>query len=112
MTPSTFSALSPETTPMPRFEPEQNRFISFDGAELGLTVWEANTPAPDIVVVGVHGMSDYANAFHMAAPWWAAHGVTTYAYDQRGFGRSVGRGDWPDEQLMRDDLRMAVWLAR
>lgn len=96
---------------MPRFEIESDKFISFDGAELGLTVWEG-AEAPDIVIVGLHGMNDYANAFHMAAPYWAQRGVRTYAYDQRGFGRSVGRGDWPDEELMREDLRTAVKLAR
>lgn len=96
---------------MPTLLPDQNQMISFDGAELGLTVWEADG-APDIVIVGVHGMNDYANAFHMAAPYWAARGVTTYAYDQRGFGRSVGRGDWPEEELMREDLRTAVALVK
>jgi alpha-beta hydrolase superfamily lysophospholipase len=103
---------------MPRFEPAASQFISFDGAQLGLTVWDGldasgETEAdPEIVIVGVHGMNDYAQAFHMAAPYWAARGVKTYAYDQRGFGRSIGRGDWPDEELMREDLRTAVKLAR
>jgi len=96
---------------MPKLEPDANRMISFDGAELGLTVWETEAE-PDIVVVGVHGMNDYANAFHMAAPYWAARGVKTYAYDQRGFGRSYGRGEWPDEEAMREDLRTAVELVR
>ncbi len=95
----------------PRFDPEANRFVSFDGAALGLSVWPA-AGEPDIVVVGVHGMNDYGNAFHMAAPWWAARGVTTYAYDQRGFGRSPHRGRWPEEELMRSDLRAAVQAAR
>ena len=96
---------------MPRLEPGANRMISFDGAELGLTVWETES-APDIVIVGVHGMNDYANAFHMAAPYWAERGVMTYAYDQRGFGRSYGRGQWPDEESMREDLRTAVQLVK
>lgn len=111
VTPANFKALTPEIQPMPRFEPRENRFISFDGAELGLTVWETASD-PEIVIVGVHGMNDYANAFHMAAPYWAERGVKTYAYDQRGFGRSVGRGDWPEEELMREDLRTAVSVAR
>ena len=96
---------------MPNIDLENNRLISFDGAELGLTVWDTEE-APEIVVVGVHGMNDYANAFHMAAPYWAARGVKTYAYDQRGFGRSVGRGEWPDEDLMREDLRTAIALVK
>lgn len=111
VTPATFQALETEGKKMAEFQPEKNIFVSFDGAELGLTVWETALP-PEIVIVGVHGMNDYANAFHMAAPYWADRGVTTYAYDQRGFGRSVGRGDWPDEELLREDLRTAVAVAR
>lgn len=102
----------PETgTVEPHFSPESQTFTSFDGAELGLTVWPAETGRPQFVVVGLHGMNDYANAFHMVAPWLAERGVTTYAYDQRGFGRSVGRGIWPDHELLREDLRTAVSLA-
>lgn len=96
---------------MPQLDAENDRMVSFDGAELGLTVWGAHDN-PEIVIVGVHGMNDYANAFHMAAPYWAARGVKTYAYDQRGFGRSYGRGQWPDEEAMREDLRTAVALVR
>lgn len=90
---------------------ERDRFISFDGAGLGLTSWQAETE-PWAVIVGLHGMNDYANAFHMAAPWWAARGITTYAYDQRGFGRSPQRGVWGGEALMAEDLRTAVEVAR
>jgi alpha-beta hydrolase superfamily lysophospholipase len=90
---------------------EDDRFISFDGAALGLTVWEAEYE-PQAVIVGLHGMNDYANAFHMAAPWWAGQGITTYAFDQRGFGRSPHRGVWGGEALMCEDLRTCVELAR
>ena len=109
--PLTQSALVTGDPVMPRFE--DSVFVSFYGARLGLTVWEGEGPgAGEIVIVGVHGMNDWANAFHMAAPWWAERGVTTYAYDQRGFGRSPGRGIWPEEELMREDLRTAVRVAR
>lgn len=112
-TPVTQGALSPSAQVSPAFLPERNQFISQDGARLGLTVWPAEgTDTPEYVVVGVHGMNDYANAFHMAAPYWARHGVTTYAYDQRGFGRSPNKGIWPEEELMREDLRTAVDVAR
>ncbi len=93
----------------PRIEAES--FVSFDGARLGLTSWQAQGE-PAAVVVAVHGMNDYANAFHMAAPYWAEHGVTTYAYDQRGFGRSPGRGIWAGDDLMVEDLRTLTALAR
>ena len=90
---------------------EDQRFVSFDGARLGLTRWEAEGE-PVAVVVAAHGMNDYANAFHLAAPYWAEHGVTTYAYDQRGFGRSPNRGIWAGEDLMVEDLRTLTALAR
>ncbi len=112
-TPVTQGALKVANPPAPAFLAEQNTFIAHDGARLGLTVWPAEgTADPDHVVVGVHGMNDYAMAFHMAAPYWAARGVTTYAYDQRGFGRSPNKGIWPEEDLMREDLRTAVHVAR
>ena len=90
---------------------EDRAFVSFDGARLGLTRWDAQE-TPWAVVVGVHGMNDYANAFHLAAPWWASHGITTLAYDQRGFGRSPRRGVWAPDDLRVEDLRTLVALAR
>ena len=111
-TPVTFGAL-PVTTPQaPVFIPERNQFIARDGAALGLTAWESETGNPEIVIVAVHGMNEYAEMFYLAAPYWAQRGATVYAYDQRGFGRSPGRGLWPDEELMREDLRGAVDAAR
>jgi acylglycerol lipase len=88
-----------------------DRFVSFDGARLGLTTWQAEGE-PWAVIVGLHGMDDYANAFHTAAPFWAKQGVTTYAYDQRGFGRSPQRGVWAGQDLMAEDLRAACAVAR
>ncbi len=91
---------------------EAERFVSFDGAALGLTRWEAQGGEPWAVVIGVHGMNDYAHAFHLAADYWARQGVTTLAYDQRGFGRSPGRGVWAPDDLRIEDLRTIVALAR
>ena len=90
---------------------EQDAFVSFDGARLGLTRWEADG-APWAVVIGLHGMNDYANAFHLAAPAWAGQGIATYAYDQRGFGRSPHRGVWPGTDMMLADLRLFTALVR
>jgi alpha-beta hydrolase superfamily lysophospholipase len=90
---------------------EASDIVSFDGAKLGLSEWDA-AGEPWAVIVGVHGMNDYANAFHMAAPWWAEQGITTIAYDQRGFGRSPGRGIWAGDALMTEDLRTVCALVR
>lgn len=90
---------------------QDDHFISFDGAKLGLSKWEAEG-APWAVVIGLHGMNDYARTFEGAGPYFAQHGVTAYAYDARGFGRSQGRGLWPGEALMVQDLRTIVEAAR
>ena len=90
---------------------EEDRFVSFDGARLGLTVWPAGA-APDAVIVALHGMNDYAEAFTLAAPVWAEAGIATYAIDQRGFGRSPRRGVWGGEALMTEDLRTLTQLVR
>ena len=98
---------------MPKFDAKAETFTSFDGTELGLSVWEAKGEgAPEHVVVGVHGMNDWAGAYQFVAPVWAKEGVTVYAYDQRGFGRSPNKGIWPKEELLRKDLRTAVKVAR
>ncbi|HZZ89905.1 MAG TPA: alpha/beta fold hydrolase [Caulobacteraceae bacterium] len=94
----------------PRLEPD--RFISFDGASLGLTRWTPPGDQPWAVIVGVHGMDDYAAAFHLAGPYWAARGIATYAYDQRGFGRAPQRGVWAGDTLMTRDLTTIVALVR
>ncbi len=93
----------------PRFEGDV--FVSFDDARLGLTTWKAEGRTK-AVVVALHGMNDYANAFHFAAPVWAQAGITTYAFDQRGFGRSPQRGVWGGEALMTEDLRVCVGVVR
>ncbi len=97
----------------PRFDVAGDRFYSFDGAELGLSAWlPPEGQEPWAVIVGLHGMNDYGNAFFPAGPWFAERGVAVYAYDARGFGRSPHRGVWGGERLMTEDLRTAINVAR
>ncbi len=93
----------------PRLEPDV--FVAADGTRLPMDVWAAEGE-PWAVIVALHGMNDYAHAFASAAPWWAAQGVTTYAYDQRGFGRAPDRGLWGGTRLLTDDLRAIAALVR
>jgi alpha-beta hydrolase superfamily lysophospholipase len=91
--------------------------VTFDGERLPLTVWRAQGAdgqpiEPKDVIVALHGFDDYARAFEFAGPYWAKRGVTTYAYDQRGFGRAPERGLWGGEQLMVEDLRVFCALVR
>ena len=86
------------------------RYVTRDGLHLGLAHWDAKEPFA--VIVALHGMSDYSNAFAMPAPWWAEHGISTYAYDQRSFGRSPGPGIWPGNTVLRRDLADFVEVVR
>jgi alpha-beta hydrolase superfamily lysophospholipase len=83
-----------------------SNFITRDGLRLPLRHWDA--PRPIAVVVALHGMSDYSKAFDLPGPWWAAHGVSVYAYDQRGFGAAPHPGLWAGVALMRSDLEDIV----
>jgi acylglycerol lipase len=99
----------------PRLEPQA--LVSWDGARLPLEAWPAQDPSgaptePWAVIVGLHGMNDYRAAFTLPGPYWAARGVTTYAYDQRGFGSTAERGVWGGAGAMREDLRTACALLR
>lgn len=84
--------------------------VSVDGARLGLIIYEAK--APVAAIVAVHGMNDYAGAFVYAGPYWAERGVTVYAYDQRGFGRSPNFGQWPGGDALKQDLRAVIAAVR
>jgi alpha-beta hydrolase superfamily lysophospholipase len=83
--------------------------IARDGTRLPLRRWEAESTRA--VIVALHGMSDYSNAFDMPARFWAEHGVTTLAYDQRGFGAGPNPGLWAGSERMRDDLYDAIAAA-
>ncbi|MEM9014434.1 MAG: alpha/beta fold hydrolase [Pseudomonadota bacterium] len=89
----------------------EDQFIAADGTRLGLQQWEANEPRA--VIVALHGMNDYSEAFAGPAAWWAAEaGITTYAIDQRGFGRSPQFGRWVGRETLKADLRAAIDAAR
>lgn len=66
----------------PHFEPDA--LVSFDGDRLPMDVWAAHDAAgqpvePRAVIIALHGMNDYADAFHIEGPIWARQGITTYS---------------------------------
>ncbi|MGI9372643.1 MAG: lysophospholipase [Hyphomicrobiales bacterium] len=83
-----------------------------DGTKLPIDVWSARTPKA--ILIGVHGMNGYAADFNIPGPWFAKHGVTVYAYDQRSFGRTASDslGIWPGDQVMIDDLKAVLDLVQ
>lgn len=92
--------------------PELNHdhWLSPDGARLPMRAWLPEGE-PKAVLVALHGMNDYSNAFDEPGAYLAAKGVATYAYDQRGFGQAPHRGFWSSGQAMAADLRLAAQLV-
>jgi acylglycerol lipase len=85
-------------------------FLARDGEKLPLRIWAADHPTA--LIVALHGMSDYSNAFAMPGEWWAEHGITTLAYDQRGFGQSDHPRLWAGGDALRRDLDDAMAATR
>lgn len=83
---------------------EDGFLIARDGMKLPLREWKAGGDAPKAVIIALHGMSDYSNAFDMPGTEWAKRGIATLAIDQRGFGRSGNPGLWAGGDAMRRDL--------
>lgn len=96
--------------------PAEPRFIdshhwqSDDGFVLAFSEWQASDPRA--VIVALHGMNDYGRFIDDAAKHWQQRGITTYAFDQRGFGRTEGNGRWPGHDLMVRDVEIFSSLIR
>ena len=86
-------------------------FVARDGIRLPVSRWEA-PGRPRAIIIALHGMNDYANAFDAAGKTWAGQGITTLAFDQRGFGRGPDPGSWAGDDLLRDDFRDFVAATR
>ncbi len=79
------------------------------GDRLALNVWPARGRTR-AVILAIHGYGDHGTiTFDSAARAWAVRGITTYAYDQRGFGANASRLDWPGAAVLEDD---AVAVSR
>ncbi len=85
--------------------------VASDGTVLGLTSWHPDPGPPGAVILALHGFNNYSNAFAEPAARWAAQGIATYAYDQRGFGTSEPRGIWAGAATLASDLREATALV-
>ncbi|KAJ4286146.1 hypothetical protein N0V90_013495 [Kalmusia sp. IMI 367209] len=59
-----------------------------DGKKLYTKTWKPEGPAKARLVF-LHGFSDHCNAYNDFFPTLASKGIEVYAFDQRGWGRSV-----------------------
>jgi hypothetical protein len=98
-----------DTLHRPALRAGAERFISFDGAELGLTAWlPPNNQEPRAVIIGLHGMNDYANTFLSDGPVVRRARRCALRVRRawfRPFAQSRRMG-W--RALMSEDLRTAV----
>jgi len=115
--PLTPPASAPQTTADAERSRDADAVRGATGTLLALSRWGAagagvaasagsgpSTP-PRAVILAVHGFGDHARStFSAAAEAWAAAGIATYAYDQRGFGANPSRGYWPGATALVDDL--------
>ncbi len=89
-----------------------DRYVAADGTSLPLAVWPAADGPPKAIVLGLHGFGDYRDAWAEPGPIWAKAGITTYAFDLRGFGESPTRGRWPGTDTLAGDARTVAALLR
>jgi len=86
-------------------------FTTTDAETLPMRSWLPQGE-PRAMILALHGFNDYSNAFDAPAKIWAAHGIATYAYDQRGFGGAPGRARWPGSEALATDAVTAATLLR
>lgn len=83
-----------------------------DGVKLRLNTWAAQG-TPRAVILAVHGYGDTGElTYRRAGEYWATKGITTYAYDQRGFGRNDSYKKWAGHETMIADLRIITRRIR
>lgn len=99
----------PETAEAPVWE--GLFLVSNDGYRLPLRRWLPESE-PAIVILALHGLNDYSEAFALPAPRLTDAGVALYAYDQRGFGAGIHPGLWASGERLAQDAATAVTLLR
>ena len=87
-------------------------FIAHDGVRLPIRRWKSKSHVPQAIILAVHGFNDYSNFFSSAGTFLAKNNITTYAFDQRGFGAALKRGLWPGVKALTKDLINLTLLIR
>lgn len=90
----------------------ENALHTKDGKALPLHHWESDPEDEKAIIIALHGFNDYKNAFAFPGSWWMQRGVTTYAYDQRGFGQGEQIGIWAPKELLIDDLAAMIQVVK
>lgn len=88
-----------------------HHFITEDGTSLPLRHWLPSR-APQAVLIALHGFNDYSQFFEQPGHYFSSHGIASFAYDQRGFGRAPKRGLWAGGTTYTKDLQTLIQLLK
>lgn len=87
---------------------------SFDGTELGTTLYEPtdNGPHPAMLMTHGYGLTRNISPFVTTrAKMYARNGYATLTYDSRGFGDSGGQVNVDGPKEVKDAQTLITWLA-
>jgi acylglycerol lipase len=91
---------------------EDAQMRTADGALAPVRRWLPETGTVKAALIALHGFNDYGNFFAAPGAYLAGQGIAAYAFDQRGFGATQGRGIWPGVKAYADDLKTMAELVR
>jgi acylglycerol lipase len=107
--------------PGPTERPDVNRMVQDgtfrmrDGTVLPYRRWLPAGAWADVmsgVILALHGFNDSRDAWEIPAGDFVASGFGVYAPDQRGFGATDVRGQWPGTAALVDDATDAAAQVR
>lgn len=78
--------------------------LASDGTELPVYRWQPEGKVKANILL-LHGFNEYSGAFDEVGQRFAKQGISVWAFDQRGFGRSPHRGLWSSAERMASDAR-------
>ncbi len=81
--------------------------MTADGEKLAYSSWISKHPVA--ILIAVHGFNDYRQFFKQAGEYFKRQNITSYSFDQRGFGESSTRGYWAGADNYSHD---AITFAR
>lgn len=87
---------------------------SFDGTELGATLYEPASGSPNPAILMTHGYGltrSLSPLVQARAELYARNGYTTLTYDSRGFGESGGEVNVNGPKEVKDAQTLITWLA-
>jgi alpha-beta hydrolase superfamily lysophospholipase len=91
---------------------DNHQFITRDGVVLPFKSWLSPPHTCKAVIVALHGLNDYSNFFNIPGEYLKQRGISSYAYDQRGFGASANTGTWAGTDTYVQDALLFTRLIK